>query len=298
MAYYTGTANDMTAVRSALVDACVAEGWAWNSSTDMLSKGTIFVRLALVSGYLRLYGRATATTDEMPVPQQMGPFTGSSSAPLPALEWPVTYRIFVFAQEVYCVIQYSVDVFQWCAFGKSTVSGLPGIGTWVVATAAGAHTAYIYGIRLTTSDGQSTTANLCAAPFWATGQTANYASCVFSDLDAQGWWAATTAYENPVGVRALTDLIKLLPNSWNSEAVLLPIRGYKIRPSNKISLITDLEHARYTRIDNYAPAEVITIGADRWMILPFCRKNTAQRDGGYSVNHTGTFGWAIRYEGP
>lgn len=296
MAYYTGTSNDMTAVRQALIDACVLEGWTWNGTTDVLSKGSIHVRLASAAGYLRLYGRTSATTGEMPVPHQMGPFTGRSADPLPVMTWPVTYRIFVFAEEVYCVIQYSVDVFQWCAFGKSSVSGLPGTGTWVAATAAGIHAGYNNGMTMSTSYGTSNSLAVCPAPFWATAQSGDYESCVHSDLDGQGWWASTAANGGPVGVQAITDLIKLLPNSWNSEAVLLPIRAFKVRPSNKISLTVDLQYARFTRIDNYAPGEVISIGANRWMVLPFYRKNSAVRDGGQA--HSGTFGWAIRYEGP
>jgi len=82
--------------------------------------------------------------------------------------------------------------------------------------------------------------------------------------------------------------------------VLLPIRAYKIRPSSKVSLIGDLENARYMRIDNYAPGEVFNLGAERWKALPWHQKNAtpAGRSGGDGLTHTGTLGWAIRYEGP
>lgn len=90
----------------------------------------------------------------------------------------------------------------------------------------------------------------------------------------------------------------LLPNRWNSEAVLLPIRGWKVRPENKITLTLDLEHARWTRVDNYEPGQLISIGPDRWKIFPCYRKNAAARDGGTGIDHSGTLGWAVRYEGP
>lgn len=296
MGYYNGTANDMTAVRQALIDACVGEGWTWNSSTEVLSNGATFVRMTLSGNYLRLYGRTSATAGEMPVPRQMGPFSGHASYPLPDLSWPAQYRIFVFSNEVYCVIQYGVDVFQWCAFGQSTVDGLPGAGIWVEGTAAGALTSYQYGLGISSTAGWVSTSEFCPAPFWATIQSSSYGSNVYSDLDGQGWLMGQSTSDNLIGVSDIATLINVLPNGWNSESVLLPIRGYKRRPSNKVSLVVDLEHARYTRIDNYSPGQIIDIGTDRWMILPFYRKDSSQRNAG--ENHSGTFGWAIRYEGP
>jgi len=100
-----------------------------------------------------------------------------------------------------------------------------------------------------------------------------------------------------VGITALRPLLEIQPNSWNSEAVLLPIREYFKRSENKVSLIIDLEHARHTRIDNYEPGQIITLGNDRWMIFPWTQKNTNSRNGGTAIDHSGTFGWAIRYEG-
>ena len=61
---------------------------------------------------------------------------------------------------------------------------------------------------------------------------------------------------------------------------------------------TDLAHCRFLRIDNYQPGDIIPLGPDRWKVAPWYRKNTAQRDGGSNIQHTGTFGWAIRYDGP
>ena len=95
-------------------------------------------------------------------------------------------------------------------------------------------------------------------------------------------------------------LVSLLPNGWNSEAVLIPIRAYKQRFESKISITADLVHARYTRVDNYAPGEIIAIGGQRWKIFPWYRKDSTARQGtgGWRGAHSGTLGWAIRYEGP
>lgn len=296
MGYYSGSANDMATVRSALVSACVTEGWTWDGGTEVLSKDAAFVRLQIVSGYLTLLGRTSASAGDAPSIVRMGQM-GSN-----AIIWPVEYSFFVFDTEVYCVIRFGVDYYLWCAFGQSTVASLPGTGMWV---AASLHAASSNFPSITPTIGPSGSyVYACPAIFWrsytGSGDTPN--ACEFwvhSDFDGQGWWAGQTAGASTAGVLAVVPLIGLLPNSWNSEAVLLPIRTYKVRPSNKLSLTVDLEHARYTRVDNYSPGEVINIGGDRWMVLPFYRKNTAARDGSTSpANHTGTLGWAIRYEGP
>lgn len=298
MAYYSGTANDMTALRQALINTCTqpAEGWSWDSVNEVLSKGSMFLRLQVVSGYLRLAGRTSATAGDTPKIVQIGPFT-ASLWPLPALTYPISYELFVFAQEVYCVINYAVDCYQWCAWGKSTVQGLPGTGMWLGATAADALTNYPYGFVIGNQDGKvNSGSTLCGALFWQIAGSV-YSDYVHSDLDAQGWWWGQSSYADPVGILPSAPLIGLLPNAWNSEAVLLPIRAYKVRPSYKLSLTVDLEHARYTRVDSYAPGQIITIGTDRWKVFPWFRKDSTARNGGANITHTGTYGWAIRYEG-
>lgn len=296
MTYYSGSANDMAAVRSALVAACVAEGWAWNSSTEVLSKGVLFLRLQVVSGYLRLLARTSAAAGDMNHIVQVGPFTGRGTHPLPVMTYPLGYELFLFEQEVYCIINYAIDCYQWYAFGKSTIEGLPGSGMWVGATAAGTLTGYGNGIGIHPLGGfSSSNLNVCPALFWSTSGPPEE-SRVHSDLDGQGWWMAQTNTAPSVGIVDQAPLVSILPNSWNSEAVLLPIRGYKARASSKITLVADLENSRYVRVDNYSPGQRIVLGSDHWKVYPWFRKNSAVRDGGF--DHSGTLGWAIRYEGP
>lgn len=309
MAYYTGTANDLGALRQALIDACTGEGWAWDSTNEVLSKGTMFVRITVASPSLSLLGRTSLTAGDAPNAVRVGRLLSESGYPTYDITFPATYELFLFAQEVFMVINYDVDRYQWLGFGKSTLNGLPGTGMWFGASAAATivgavgpgKTGPIYITATGGGDEGNNAGNTAALFWWISG--ASYATArncwLHSDLDGHGWqFANGTDNSNPFGNGPLSTLIGILPNAWNSEAVLLPIRAYKMRPSNRLSMTGDLENARHTRIDNYDPGQIITIGTDRWKVFPWFRKNTAVRSGGNNIDHTGTFGWAIRYEGP
>lgn len=294
MAYYNGSAADMSQVRTALVDACVTEGWTWNAGTEVLSKGVAYLRLQVTSGYLTLLGRTAPTSGDAPNVSRMG---NLSAMPV---TYPAIYHIFVFDSEVYMVINYNVDFYQWCAFGISTVQGLPGTGMWFGSTMEQNNTVS-NGISISAVDGNNTNQTVTPALFWATSiqlGSRNRNCYVHSNLDSEGWNLTISGGSPQVGVTSMIPLIGLLPNNWNTETVLLPLRCYKYRPSSKTSLIVDCENSRCIRIDNYDPGQVITLGSDQWMLFPWYRKNTASRNGGNDITHSGTFGWAIRYEGP
>lgn len=313
MTYSSGSAVDISAIRSALIGACTAEGWAWNSSTEMLSKGVLFIRLQAVSGELLALGRTTAGAGDAPGVVKIGRLFNRAGYPTYELTYPAAYEVFVFTDpdEVYLVVNYDVDRYQWLAFGQSSVQGLPGTGMWLGASSA-SETPWAAAVMagpfaldpgyggLDSSSFRLTSGALSfnSVPSAAGAATRNF--WLNSNLDGQGWWLSQSLTAAPIGVRSVAPLLSLLPSSWNSESVLLPIRAYKIRPSSKVSLIGDLENARYMRIDNYAPGEVFNLGAERWKALPWHQKNAtpAGRSGGNGLTHTGTLGWAIRYEGP
>lgn len=299
MSYYSGTANDMSALRAALVAACTSEGWSWNSSTQEISKGAVVVQVQVLAEHLSFVGRVSSGSSNVSAPVKMGRL---STAAAWVLSWPMAYHVFVFASEVYLVANYDVDKYLWAAFGATTVGGLPGVGTWLGANAADTINAGASPIGMTAQIGPGGAA-LCPGLFHANNFQGSFArNCwIHHNLEGYGWFWGGLAGGNPVGIPQITTLLALLPNNWNSEAVLLPLRAFVARPSNKISMVADCEHARITRIDNYTPGQIITLGSDRWMILPWYRKNSSSRDGsttGSGIDHTGTMGWAIRYEGP
>lgn len=300
MGYYTGSANNMGALRSALVDACTSEGWSWNGSTQELAKGSIIVKIEVLAEHLQLIGRVTSgsTVGESPL-VRMGRFSGHASW---ALSWPMTYHIHAFSNEVYLVAVYDIDKHLWLALGKSTVEGLPGTGTWLGSCiGSGNLTASNLPLAISAEYGGNSSYGVSPALFHSDAGVALLSrNCwVNHNLDGAGWLWGSGENANPCGTcRSARPLLGLLPNTWNSEAVLLPCRAFVERPSNKISLIADCEHARITRNDNYAPGQIIDIGGTRWKIYPWFQKNSAARTGGGGITHTGTFAWAIKYEGP
>ena len=372
MAYYSGTAASLSALRTALLTNAIADGWASTGDTSFtasisattmtvteISVGSIVVGEVIAGTGVTAGTRVTAfgtgtggtgtytvsvsqtvTSTAMTQPGRVlsraevffrigetlnnvtclgcennlglnpapnvvsiGRIFERSGYPTREITFPCTFEVFGFPQELYMVVNYDVDSYQWMAFGRSTVPGLTGQGGWCGATlgvfgVGGAVTAPIF-----ISDGGGGGAGArgtAAALFWATGGTvdSNRNCWVNHGLDAHGWTYSGAPADGPIGIRQAGPLIALQPSTWNSEATLLPLRCYKERPAFKSSLIADLQFARHLRIDNLMPGDILTIGADRWRVFPWYRRDPAARDGGSFVNHTGTFGWAIRYEGP
>lgn len=285
MSYYTGTAVDLEALRQAIITACMGEGWTL--AGDVLHKDGMYARLQVVSGTLRLIG-GTGIDGSNALTGAAGNYTQIGGL---SIAYPLTYELFLFGGEVYVVVNYAVDRYQWCAWGKSTVQGVSGSGMWFGASQGSSlRSAIALGLEI------GSTADPCAALFWYS-YTGGSTQVVYihHGLDGGGWGSGSSL----VGAsHSANDLLKLLPSNWNSEAVLIPARLFLARASSKYSLVAEAENFRHTRIDNYTPGEVITIGSDRWKILPWYKKDAANRAAGIGVLHSGTFGWAIRYEGP
>ena len=305
MAYYSGTAANYTALRTALLTHAQADGWVLTG--DVLSKAGVFFRIAETATNVTCLGcESNAVANPAPNVVSIGRIFVRTSYTTREISFPCNYEVFGFAQELFMVVNYDTSAHQWMAFGKSTVPGLIGQGGWCAATIG------VLGSTLandpiwidanvsgTNGSNEMTTAALA----WytlpgSTGQARN--TWINHGIDGHGWLYNATAGDATIGIRWLIPLLGLQPSVWNSEAVLLPIRAFKPRPSSKSSLILDVTNARHIRVDNLAPGDILTLGADRWKVYPWYIKNSAVRDGGSlaGINHTGTFGWAIRYQGP
>lgn len=312
MAYYSGYASSYPELLNQVVNACVDNGWNWSDS--ILSKNNAFVKVEVLLSStnpsngpgIRFQGGIGKSGSSLINPSsaimRMGPF-GAGSTIVPTPTFPIFYHIFVFddPNEVFVIIKYDIDRFQFAAFGMSSIAGC---GLWLSAT---------HGLRYMTGSGSAGTGIQIAAISGGAYGSGGYVSSsgfmwhsanlsvethtqtVFIEADGIGWSHLTA--ETPAQ-QTMRPLIERLPAAWSSESVLLPIQPVLVRASNKSSLVADIKNARYLRVDNHEPEQILTLGNDQWMVFPFHRKNVVARNGGNQIDHTGTFGWAIRYEGP
>lgn len=313
MAYQTGTVNSLADIQTVIQTFLTGNGWTWDAGSSTIYKGTVFVQFVAPTADKVLFRGTTAlsagllTGNTVGMGRMVTP-TGSN-LPVP-LTFPADYWAFLNDDEFYFVVRYDVVRFQFVTWGKSSVDvGAAGAGTYLSGTVTGADFASVgdlaAGIVITPSTGGSSASSYgsrSTAPFWMTAQntarnlTTDY---VHTDFGTPSWDLGVTTggtYAS-VGNRYAGNLQSVIPNAWNGESPLLPIRAYKRLSESKIALVLDLQHARQCRVDNFNDAEVISIGSDQWQVFPFHRKNFAARNGGGEhgyIDHTGTFGWAIR----
>lgn len=307
MAYYSGTAGSLTALRTALLTHAQADGWTLTG--DVLSKAGVYFQIQETATNITCLGcESNAVANPAPGVVQIGRIYYLQGQTTREISFPCAYEVFGFAQELYFIVNYDVDAYQWMAFGKSTVPGVPGQGGWCGATIgsvipsgsySGSYAPVSYW-RTALSTVTQQLAYLTTAQLFSVRDNAflypSYQNCwVNHNLDALGWAYGT---DYPLGTLPMLELEWMQPTGWNTEATLLPIRHWNRRPSYKASLTVDLEYARRIRIDNLSPGDLLTIGSDKWKVFPWYRKDAAERNGGAAENHSGTFGWAIRYEGP
>jgi hypothetical protein len=296
MPYAFGQANDMPSLLAALKTACVDGGWSVNSGT-VLSSGDCHVNLIIHADYIEaaagLGFTAGALVDPAPGSVRLMNVTDGQ-----LFDWPVKWTAHVFDDEAYFFVNYGADRYAYVAFGQSPVPSLPGKGVWI--------SGYPDDVPLDGVSYDSTPpygalqqrGNFFAStgPFFCRQASSPTNSFLHHGLDGGGWSDATGDTVISAN-RTAGYLLASQPSAWNGEAVLLPMQPMMNRPANKRSIVADLSNARYIRIDSMDPETIITLGPDRWKVYPFYRKNAAVPNGDTQADHSGTFAWAIRYEG-
>lgn len=300
MAYVNGSATTLADLLTALQDACTANGWTL--AGNVLHKGDCYVQVTVVDGYLVILGGtgidgSNALTGAGPYVARIGLAWTDDTMTFP-VDWAV--HIGTTPDEVYLLINYESTRWQWMAFGCSPVAGLPGTGGWYGASVGRSISPYPDRIFIGPSSGGNGYGQSMGL-FWSTA-VGNNQSFVHHGLDGNTWSgdsavAASGATAAAVAVLAAQPLVARQPSLWNGESVLIPIQPHVARGSSKVSMLCDLSHSRYIRDDNYADGELITLGVDQWKVYPWHQKNAGTRDGGGTITHTGTLGWAIRYDG-
>lgn len=295
MAYYTGQCSSYQHLADILVEKCQAHGWAWQDG--ILSKDNLFVKIDVV-----LIGTAQGVVISGGTEKQSSILIGNSKSKVrlgsPSsnqlqIAFPVIYHLFIFVDEVYLIAKSDADKFYYLAFGKSQlIQNTVGNGLWLSATSCyySNYTAIAIGENNGGSGGSGNASPV--APFWNRNNWAeNWSnSIICHGIDGNLWSSGQSR-----AWCSFEPLIARLPTTYFSDSPLLPYNIYLERNENKMSLIAQLQNARFVRIDNYEPEQILTLGHEKWMIFPFFRKSVQNRNNGYE-NHTGTFGWAIRYE--
>lgn len=305
MAYYSGMATSYSDLLNALVSACTSNGWNWQNS--ILSKDGCFIKLnAIITGTSQgiVATGGTGVANEVLVnPASIKPRLGAASNFLSLAVFPVSYHIFIFEKEVFLKIKFSINSFFYLAFGRSTTQ-LTASGLWVAATSgeSAIYTDGRGGYSIDSNGGiGGNNSYQCVTPFGRYNSSVNdtnHNATICHGIDGGLWSTNSSGGKDANSIQCLTPLFARQPSNWSSETILLPISVYVQRPSSKRSLICQFQNARFLRVANYEPEQIITLGNDKWMVFPFYKKNSEQPDGGYISDHTGTFGWAIRYDGP
>lgn len=306
MAYVTGSAASVQELATALRNACIANGWA-NPAGNILSKGASFFSVAASGNFVELKGGLGQSSGTLTTASPNFVRLGGSY-----VTFPVTYEIHVFTNpdEVYMVVNYNSGYYQQLSFGTSDVAGA-GNGPWIT----GAHnSAYV-----SSNNGCSIASNFSAIGsycyvnvstnavglfnkgYWSGEVGSSY---FYTTLGTPGWYGAgdsTNGLKNG-SADLVAGLLNSLPSAFNSTTVLLPIKAVKNMTNNGVTTVVNLRNARWCRLDNLTPGSIVTYGADQWKVYPWLRKDATMRNGvnnGTSTppNHTGTYGYAIRYTG-
>lgn len=328
LSYTSGVVNDVPALLGALTSGLLGAGWSQDG--DIYFKDGCHVEIslnqaespfpALPNTMIKVQGGTDHASGALVNPS--GVVSRIGTAPdggLFEMDFPASYELWVFddpQDEVYLIVNYGGDRYQFMAFGRSRAPGLPGNGTYTSSTFGG------------DSEGLNGTAGIIAQPVTSGSTTTTvgwsvplflemarpggqvnpgrrYSHALHHDYDGNGWanqamaagqdWSTGSCRWQPFAA----PLYERSPSQIAQAAPLLPIDVYVGRPSGGISLVLSLAHARALRIDDFNPGQIIEIGPDSWKVFPFHRKNVDARDGSASgIDHTGTLGWAIRMAGP
>ena len=309
MAYITGSAASFADLQTAIQNACTVNGWTLSSG--ILSKNGCFFQLVAGTsdGYAQLQlfggtGRSGTTLTGQP-PSNYGAKICSNDGNV--IAFPINYEIHLFTNpdEVYCIINYNSDFYQQLSFGKSDVPGIGGTGAWFSGAKRSDQTLTdaIFGSKVFMDASWPEIAATvphegygCGLFFDSPTSGANYfPSFVHTGLDATPWRSGQSGSQALTGYRAggaqVGSLLMQLPNLYNSANVLIPIKPVALRSSGGVTIIANPKNARYLRIDNVVPGEIITFGAERWKCYPFYRKDSTVRNGvdwPTGATHSGT----------
>ncbi len=317
MAYITGSAASFADLKTAIENACTANGWAL--ADGILSKSGAFFKLSILEGTysaLVLNGgtsKTGSTLNGQPTLPQNGAGAMISNSNGGIISFPINYEIHVFTNpdEVYCVINYNSDFYQQLSFGKSDIPGVGGAEAWFTGSSGsnvptGSSSASLVYMRSSNAFCGSTSYNGIACGLWFEKEVEGsyQSSFVHSNLDGISNWRCSSnsvVGTGGYGISYAASLLGALPNISNQATILIPVKAIIFRNDAGLTIAANPKNVRYLRIDNHVPGEIITFGAEQWKVYPMLRKDLTQRDGVKypkgGATHSGTWGYAIKYTG-
>lgn len=329
MPYINGTANNQAELLTALRNAATANGYTLTG--NILTKGNLHLNTynSATSGednalvvWMGKGSSGSSLTDAF----QYGVTPNRST--VFRCSYPVSYDIHIHDDELFMIWWDASERYFWLAWGQSSpFSDTPAAGSclWAGGTqstafplAGGTQFTPARWINIGATFGGSTTADtltanqrVAPALFWHTHNpmAMAFSNTIYTDTDGlvlggRGTVTDSTDNYTVTGIDHLAPLIARQPNAWNGETVFLPIQCYTPVASSKKELDIQVKHARYVRLNNIDPRAVLTIAGQKWKLYPWYKLNRTAPNGSSdgastnAVDHTGTFGWAIKYDGP
>lgn len=325
MPYETGATSGLADLQSRIKTFLLANGWTNPGGGQILANGSVYFETAVGGSYLSITGGQGELAGALVSPSLYAPkLVGSHpGADIPDVNWPATYHLFAHSSPVHflCVLNYNTENIQWLTAGELNKYGTWGGGQYVGAPFGrgynGGNPVTIRNWRSSLTSGSVIlgsglglwlAAGARMSPF--NHETNMQLVC---DIDgAPGdWltnmWDTSASSDNALafdGARMTADIRGRGPNTFNGQMVLDPVKVNIGRPDTKRSLIGDPVHVRYANILNYEPGDIVTIGADRWMVFPLLRKVVAATPKlidevgavvGWQSEH---IGFAVAYDGP
>lgn len=305
MAYQTGSANSYADILAAIVSVTTANGWTWDATNGVLSKGGLYFQLTTTSSYLRVLG-GTGGGGGSPLSGYPYRWCAISNTSRTTIAFPATYYVHLHPtqDQVFVMLNYASVYWQWLLLGRASNFGYPGSGAYYGAALPRDFDGYYI------PPGQGSQTNMVPATLemdsTGSGNGSSPPNFVMLDqLDYTQWSGGELSQANAI-IRAWPECSQQIasqPNQWNQEIVLLPVRFVKARGSSLYSLIGEIDQIRFTRNTYLNDGDVITLGTEKWKVYPAYSKNASVPDGSLetptgSPGHSGTYAIAVRYDGP
>lgn len=302
MPFATGSANSFEELRQAVISICTANGYAL--SGNVLSKGSLFVALTTVPDVeLQVTGgtgQAAGAITGQPANLGQGVKYATIAAQAPpgsslVMTFPVTYDLYLHANpdEVFLVVNYQVNCYQYLSFGQSNMNGLPGTGNWFDATYHGS--GWSWGWAMSQSGGgyyRGFNPAFFDSNVSDSNSTSGGLHHGFTDYVAGQYpWGMVTSYLDRWPIMGNS------PSAWNKESVLAPIQVYARRKDGFWSMVLQMGHARWVMLDSLNDQQVISLGSDKWKVYPLWRRSARELAPTQDSGGTGTLGYALRYDG-